>query len=806
MTMFKYKKQKLVELCILSFTICGLLLGSSGIAEAQKGKTGKSPNEDDILYSCKKARAKIQVNMKNEVKVGDLIRWAQGFTCKNFIFNSRIIKRAQSVNIMTPKKMSPRQAWRLFLVALRSLQLTVVQVGNVLKIVEAASKVNEPWPIYRKGYTAADQIIRLLVRPEHLPLNEVSSILKELGSPQGSIREIPNASTLLITDFGSHITRMKTLLRALDQPVVPNERLYMIRVRYADVNDLSAKLQEILGSPDSSSRSSSRDRSRRNRSTKNSRYPSAAEVATAIPSKIVPDERTNSLIILGTKSAYVRVHALVSRLDADVDIEGGGQVFVYQLENADSKEMEETLNGLIQGISQGSSSSRSSSGRSNRRSSSNRRKSTSGRGAPAFEGTVRVTADEPTNTLVIVASYRDYLALQQVIKKLDSPRRQVYLEAVILEVQVTQSREIGASSHGGYDLDDGALMLGGVQVGSLSSLQPASLATANGLVGGALGPLLSSSEQLLGTSLPSFGVIFQAISTLDNVNVLSAPHILTTDNKTAKLSVGQNIPYKSALSSFGLPGGSSTGGTSGFGFPTQSIQRQDVVLSLEIKPHINSSDIIRLEIKQETSDIAADDFKGLGPSWSKRQFETEVVVKDQQTVVIGGLISEKETVSESKVPLLGDLPLIGYLFKFSKVGKVKNNLLLILTPYVIKDHLDIERILQKKMRERSEFVRSFLNFTEMKYKTAIDYRRKRGLLEDINRVVKDYEEIARELSKEEVEEGYPDGLIEYNSKGEFTKVEAVDGEKVKGSESSADKDGENKSDSQNTSKSEKKSR
>ncbi|HWN67894.1 MAG TPA: hypothetical protein VNM90_09650, partial [Haliangium sp.] len=228
-------------------------------------------------------------------------------------------------------------------------------------------------------------------------------------------------------------------------------------------------------------------------------------------------------------------------------------------------------------------------------------------------------------------------------------------------------------------------------------------------------------------------------------------------NEEAEISVGQNIPYQGGLT--GLPGGGQN-----IGFPVQSVQRQDVALTLKITPHINASDMVRLEIDQEISDIASPDFggRGLGPSWSKRTVQTTVVVRDQQSIVIGGLMSDRVTYSENKIPLLGDVPLLGYLFKYTRKQKVKTNLLILLTPYVIKSQMDIEQIVQRKTRETREFARTFSNFQSMEYRPEIDYRRKRGLLEEINRatlVVERDAELLREAA--EIETNVPEGLIEY---------------------------------------------
>lgn len=725
---------------------------------------------DEGLYSCGKARGQVAVNFKPDVELKDLITWAMGFTCKNFVYSSSIGSRSAKVTIIAPKKMSARQAWDVFLVALSTMNLTVVPEGNVLRLVEAPQAKTEALPVYRKGTPAANsQLVRMVMRPSHVPVEDVATALNALKSKDGIVTSLPSAGVLVITDYGSIINKMVSLVREVDQPV-SGERLYLIKVRHADVTELGAKLQEIIGTQAGSGAGGppivqSKGGSRRgdSKAAPQASKVSAAEVDAAVPSKIVVEERTSSLILLAGEPAYLRVLALVKRLDVPIEIEGTGRIHVYPLDNADAEEMSTTLTAVISGISQpqgGTSSSRRST-RSTRSAPSQSSSSTSGSGAgssPAFEGQVRVTHDKPTNALVIIASAKDFLALRDVIRKLDLPRRQVFIEATILEVKTNNSRNLGASFHGGAPVgDDGALALGGLQYDSLKSILPATLASSTGLLGGIIGPELEGASELLGTSIPSFGLLFQALATSSDVNVLSSPHLVTSDNEEAEISVGENIPYQSTL-------GSLSSGAGGFGFPVPpSVQRQDVALKLKITPQINASDMVRLEIDQEISDIASRNFEGLGPSWAKRTIKTTVVVRDQQTIVIGGLMADRYTYDETKIPLLGDVPLLGYLFKYTTKTKAKTNLLVLLTPYVIKDQLDVEQIVQRKVRERNEFVRSFAHFSSMEYRPQTDYRRKRGLLEEINRALMSVErdaELLREADIMQVE--LPEGVIEYD--------------------------------------------
>ena len=387
----------------------------------------------------------------------------------------------------------------------------------------------------------------------------------------------------------------------------------------------------------------------------------------------------------------------------------------------------------------------------------------------ALEGQVRIIGDKATNSLIVTSSGRDFIAIKRVIKDLDQARRQIFIEALILEVQLAKDLSLGTSSHGGYPTARGDLLIGGVQTPNLKSLDLTSLVSANGLIGGLIGAPLSNSQTFLGTSIPSYGLLFQALATQDNTNILSAPHIIAIDNEKAEFSVGNNIPYKAGLSfgGFGLPAGGAAGAAGSIG---QNIQREKLNLTLNVTPHISSNDAVRLEIEQETKDIGGS-YAELGPTWAERKLKTQVIVHDQQSVVIGGLIQERDIYSVAKVPLFGDIPILGYLFKYSKKTKKKTNLLILLTPYIIKDQLDLQSIRERKVREREEFVRSFSTLNEMKYTPKTDYRRKRGVVEEINRSIQSIEQDLEILRGIGARQMVIEGGIDYTPSG----IESPDG-------------------------------
>lgn len=752
-------------------TIVLLAMAAPAFAQPAGGGSAAQPSssDDQPVYVCKHATGMVAVNFKPESELKDLITWAMGFTCKNFLLDPRIVSTGKKVTVIAPNKMSASEAYRLFLASLSTMGLTVVPKGNALRIVEAQTAKSETVPIYKKGIPAdEDQMIRYVLRPQYAQVETIRAALDSMRSTSGTVQAAGNI--LIITDYASQVRDMMSLARTLDVPGT-NDGVYTIPVKYADATQLAQKLNDILGitagGPTSGVPGGGTGRGVVRSEGKGAPAGGAGEeVSAAVPSKILVDDRTNTLIVVSSEAGYQRVKSLVDRLDILLDTEGGSAIRVFPLENALAKDLAQTLNNALQGRQQQGQQGRPGAP-----------------GAPpapaptgpgdlgaALEGQVRVVNDDPTNSLIVMSSGRDYVAIKNVIRDLDKPRRQIFIEALILEVQLNKELDLGTSSHGGLPVNGGdSLILGGVQsANGPKSLNPASLASLSGLIGGILGSPLTNSQTFLGTSIPSYAVLFQALATQDNTNILSAPHIIAIDNEKAEFSVGNNIPYQAGLSfgGFGLP---STGSTSTGGLPVgsigQNIQREKLTLDLNVTPHISSNDAVRLEIEQNTKDLGGKDPQ-LGPTWTERKLKTQVVVHDQESVVIGGLIQEREVYSVSKVPLLGDIPILGYLFKYSTKQRKKTNLLILLTPYIIKDQLDLEQIRERKEREYHEFTASFANLNEAKYEPHVDYRRKRGLVEEINRSIQSVEEDQAIMGAAGHRQHVQEGAVEYAPENE----------------------------------------
>jgi general secretion pathway protein D len=378
-----------------------------------------------------------------------------------------------------------------------------------------------------------------------------------------------------------------------------------------------------------------------------------------------------------------------------------------------------------------------------------------------FEGDVKINCDEATNSLVTVSSLRDYAQLRNVIDKLDRARRQVFIEAVIMDVNVDRSTDLGIGFHGAGPVttvgEGDSILYGGSNAAQSLSGLPASL---EALAFGVRGPNVPDSGQLTGTgvSIPAFGIVLHALATKGDSNLLATPHILATDNTPATISIGQNIPLQtnvggglSQLAGLAGQGGAAAGGLAGlaggFGLGFQA-PRQDVGISLTITPQINDSNQVRMDIQEEFSTAGAPQGDLGAVPINKRTAETTIIVEDQQTVVIGGLTREEQVNAETKIPVLGDIPVLGLLFRQTNKQARKVNLLLILTPHVIREQNDLRRIFERKMQERQEFLDRYFVFEDsLPWEPAKDYTRTNGMLEHIRQTQLKLEERAR-LRKE----------------------------------------------------------
>jgi general secretion pathway protein D len=665
-----------------------------------------NPEDDLQLYHCKDKTGPVSVTFKPETELKDLVTWVMGFTCRNFMFDPAYVQRGKKVTIIAPNTMSPQEAYRVFLVALSTIGLTVVPKGNVLRIVESATARAETVPLVHGTPDNSEQIVRFVLRPTYAQVSTLQTAVNAMKSAAGDVQVV--GTVLLVTDYATHVREMLEVVKQIDVPG-GTDGIYTIQLKYADADKVSKELEAYLAMTVA---------------------PADKNGPAALPPKLMVDSRTNTLIVASSEATWKKLEAIIDRIDLPVETESGGSMHIYPLKAAIAEEVAKVMNDAISGGAKPSTTQ----GKLGATASGTQ---PAGMDQVKLEGEAHVIADKGTNKLIVMSSGRDYLALKNIIQELDEPRKQVYIEATILEVELENDYNFGLAEHGTVSTKNGTVVVGGVESQSstggtgLNSTNPLGLGSLTGLLGGVFGPALGSSS-LLGSSFPSYGVAFQALGTNSHTRVLSAPSIIVLDNEDTKYQVGTNIGYSKGT--IPISAVNPTGVTS------TNIERKDLLLELDIKPHISSGDEVLLEFKHTNNELLGTDANG--PTWSTRTMETRVVVRDQQTVVIGGLMQQKDHTNISSVPILGDIPLLGHLFRYTTKQKVKTNLLVMLTPFIIKDQLDLEQIRQRRQREADEFMSSQRSLDGMKLDRSVDYSRKRGVIEEINRAVQSVEDDA----------------------------------------------------------------
>ncbi|HVP30563.1 MAG TPA: type II secretion system secretin GspD [Myxococcota bacterium] len=670
----------------------------------------------------------------NDVELAVVIDTISRLTGKNFIYDDRVRGR---VTIVSPTRIPVEQAYAVFESVLQVKGFTTVPgPGGSIKIIplrdakESAIETRSgprPTPY-------SDAFVTRLIPLRYIDADAISNSLKPLVSKDAALVAYSPTNTIILTDSASNIRRILEILEAIDVETY-KEELAVLKIRHADATALAQQLGEIYGGEVSGAQGGGPGALR----VRPPQVPGGQpQIQTGEVQRdrvrIITDERTNSLIILASRSRIQDIRALVAKLD--VPMEGSGRIHVYYLKNADAEELADTLNALISGQPRAPSGGGGQAGgaRPAVAAVAQQAQAQSLRAAVTelAEG-VTVTADKGTNSLIIQASKEGFTTLAQVIEKLDIRRPQVMVEALIMEVTVSNSEDLGFNGlfrvvNGGTDLTFASLTDAGARPivfgagsaaaagtgGTTTTTTPAS--RPGQLNDSALTNLLASAAYNTLQFNPVTGAVtggsliqgvIRAAQGNSGANILSAPHILTTDNEEAQIKIGNNIPLPSSRvqSAQGI-----VSNTSGQLATSVNIERQDIGITLRVTPQISEGDTLRLEIFQEISDLnqaltnavagGAQNAAQTGVALSNRQVENTVVVKDGETVVIGGLISDNFQDTIDKVPWLGDVPFLGWLFKSTSKSLAKTNLIVFLTPTIVRTAEDMERT---SIRKREEF-------------------------------------------------------------------------------------------------------
>lgn len=524
----------------------------------------------------------VTLNFTN-IEINALIKVMSELTRRNFILDEKVTGK---ITIMTPTKMSPDEAYQVFLSALEIKGFTAVEDGTITRIIPAASARQSGLKVLQDRDTGGEGYVTKLVRMKFVNPQDIVRAITPLITKDGNLIAYPATSSIIITDSVHNIKKIESLIRVMD-------------------------------------------------------------VAST---------------------------------------EGRGKINVYNLKNANAEEIAKLLSALVakMPVSPPAGSSQQVSP------------------STILEGAVNISSDKSTNSLIIVALPADFELVKDVIEKLDVRRRQVYVETAIIEMSLAKQRELGfefqAANLNQLEGSNATMAIGGTNFGGIGNAMvngPAALATTNGLAVAAV----KGTFTFKGIDYLNIGALLRAVQSDADVNVLSTPNILTTDNQKAEIMVGQNVPFVT---------GQTQNATTGSGTLFNTIDRKDVGIKLSLTPQITSDDNVRLEVNQEISDlVGSSSANATGYILNSRKASTTVVVKDRETMVIGGLIRDNVTSSTMKVPLLGDIPILGWLFKYKTRKVEKTNLMIFITPHIIKTAEESAELTRQKEDILNDFRKEY---------------------------------------------------------------------------------------------------
>ncbi len=591
----------------------------------------------------------VTLNFK-DADIRAFIEFVAGFSGRNFLIDNRVKGK---VTIISPSPVSDDAAYAIFLSVLEVNGFAAVQSGSVIKIVPRAEGKQKPLPVVSGAAnttkkSVGDELVTEVIRLKYADAAQLTAILRPLVPPNSNLSVYSRGNMLLMTDSAANIRRIRQVVKLLDRNEALGVKVFSLKHASAE------KVAQTLGQLYSGG-------------------PAQGSVGRV---KAMAYQPGNMLIVVAAPQLLNEVLRMVGKLDIAPQMDSG-RLYVRYLKNADAEDVAKVINSLIGGQSQG------------------------GKGAVAgvapskslFIGDVKLVADPATNALLITADASDRIGLDRLIDKLDIRRLQVLVEALIIEISANGAQQFGMEFRGLSDpTTPGRKAVGGtnfsVQGGtSINTLAAATtpLNPGNGLAIGVVDGTVSFG----GSTFLNLGALLRALETKSDANVLSTPNILTMDNEEAEIIVGQNVPF--------VTGSSSTqGGTAN---PFQTIQRQDVGLTLRVTPQISEGDTIRLKIFQEVSSVAASQGTAQDIVTNKRSIKTTVLASDGNIIVLGGLMRDDSTKGVQRVPCIGAIPIIGEPFKFTDNSRSKTNLMVFLRPHIIRSRKDMKAITEQKYRE-----------------------------------------------------------------------------------------------------------
>ncbi|WP_069857563.1 type II secretion system secretin GspD [Desulfoplanes formicivorans] len=579
----------------------------------------------------------------DQVDIHIFIKFISEITGRNFVVDDKVKGK---VTVLSPSRINVDEAYKVFESVLEVNGLTAVPAGGVTKIVPSilARQKNietriKPFRSSRPDDTFVTQIIPL----QHASADDLRKIMMPMVSKEGILIAYAPTETLILTDYFSNIQRLLRIVGELDI-ALEDARITVIRLKYAEAADAVGQIAKLV-------------------------QPQKTGGKTPAVVKIVADERLNAVIVLAENKEMAQIVRLLNDLDHPTP-KGKNSIHVVHLDNADAEELSKVLTGLAgQQTNKGKE--------------------------PVISKDVKIVADKATNSLVVTAKPDEFEALQAVLRELDQPRKQVYVEAAIIEVTAGDSLDLGVAWQGGGESGD-TVVIGTANTSTVQGNSSGGIPTAsiNGIATSAAQTfsfgLLSMPFTFNGYQYFSLGAFLQAAQTDSSVNIISTPQLMTLENEEAKVVIAENRPYQTSTN------------TSDADIDYANYEYKDVGVTLKVTPQINERGSVKMKIYQETSRVDSQATLATGgtltPITRKRQAETTVEVADGKTVVIAGLIEDSSTNSKTKVPGLGDIPLLGWLFKTDSTSTAKTNMFVFLTPHVVESPEDSRKVFLDKMK------------------------------------------------------------------------------------------------------------
>jgi general secretion pathway protein D len=617
------------------------------------------------------SREPVTLNFVN-ADIEAVARTMAAISGRNIVVDPRV---KGTITLSTEKPVTPTAAFNQFLATLRLSGFTVVESGGLLKVVPEADAKLQGGAVSVGQPTGGGQIVTQIFRLNFEPAGNLVPILRPLISPNNTINVDPNTNALVITDYADNLQRLARIIAALD--VSNATDVEVIVLRHALAADLAPIVQRLAESGGGATAAAA--------------APGQGQSDGSFRTTVIAENRSNALIVRASNAARLNlVRSLVAKLDQPGSQSATGNIYVVYLKNADATKLAVTLRAAL------AATAGTGGGGTGNTTVANPTTATAAGASPATTPVAasaqpstggQIQADPATNSLIITAAEPQYRQIRAVIDRLDARRAQVYVESLIAEVNADKAAEFGIQWQG--------------PIGSKGDKNIGLLGT-NFSIGGT-NIIDLATKAASGTSVPATGLNFGVARNINGVyvlgflarfleangdgNILSTPNLLTLDNEEAKIVIGQNVPFVTGQYT------NANSGTNGSVNPFQTIERKDVGLTLRVKPQISENGTVKLQIFQEVSNVQASSINSsTGLITNKRSIESSILVDDGAIVVLGGLLQDEYSGNQEKVPVLGDVPLVGNLFKTETRSRKKTNLMVFLRPVVIRDAVDSDAL------------------------------------------------------------------------------------------------------------------